>query len=94
MMASPALNQWMRHHRCPEMGHRLDTSSWECGHGVEGVSLLFPHPPHQNVRGERAQLSDNPLHPIFIEQGGEKGSFNGRSGGTNQAVTFCSHRSA
>ena len=36
-----------------------------CGDGVEGVSLLLPHPPHQNVRGERAQLSDNPLHPIL-----------------------------
>jgi hypothetical protein len=51
----------------------VDTSSWKCGHGAEGVSLLFPHPPHQNVRGGRAQLSDNPLHPIFIDWGKESG---------------------
>ena len=34
---------------------------------------MLPHPPHQNVRGGRAQLSDNPLHPIFVEWGKENG---------------------
>lgn len=67
MTASPALNRLMDQHGCPQVGYRLDSSSWKRGHGVEGVSLLLPHPPHQNVRGGRAQLSDNPLCPMFIE---------------------------
>ena len=41
------------------------------GDGVEGASLLLPHPPHLNVRGGRAQLSDNPRHPIFYRVGEE-----------------------
>ena len=30
---------------------------------------MLPQRAHQNVRGGRAQLSDNPLHPISIEWG-------------------------
>ena len=81
LMAHPSLMVLMDRLGSSQVGFRVDSSSWKCGHGVEGVSLLLPHPPHQNVRGGRAQSSDNPLCPIFMEWEKEKRSFCECSGG-------------
>ena len=63
MIVFPALNRLMGHHGCPQVGHLLDTSSWECGHG-----LMVP-PCSRNAHDEavlvrRAQWGSHPAHDL------------------------------
>lgn len=81
MTASPALIRLMDQHGCPQVGYRLDSSSWECGDGL-GSRVL---PCSRNARPEKALVgraqSEAPRSPALVLEKGKRKlySVDGRS---------------